>query len=67
MKIAVIGATGKCGHESARIALERGWQVVAVVRNPDKMLDFTHENLEVSSEGGICILHCLSLPPPQLK
>ena len=59
MKIAVIAATGRCGRESTRMALEMGWQVVAVVRNPDKMVKFTHEKLEVGSGCSfLCLGNC---------
>ena len=37
MRIAVIGATGRTGQQVVRHALERGAEVTAVVRNPQKL------------------------------
>lgn len=37
MKIAVIGATGKAGHLIAREAQQRGHQVTAIIRHPDRL------------------------------
>ena len=37
MKIAVLGATGPSGVQVVKEALERGHDVTAIVRNPDKM------------------------------
>ena len=47
MKLAVLGATGKSGHQIVQQALDRGHSVRAVVRTPEK-LKVTHHNLEVS-------------------
>lgn len=46
MKIAVLGATGPSGMQVVKEALERGHEVTAVVRNPDKMTE-KHEKLKV--------------------
>jgi len=46
MKIALIGATGFVGSAILREALDRGHEVNAVVRNPDK-LTVQHERLAV--------------------
>lgn len=43
MKIAVIGATGFVGSAILQEALQRGHEVTAIVRNPDKLTP--HENL----------------------
>lgn len=34
-KIAVLGATGPTGQQACKLALERGFAVMAVARNPD--------------------------------
>ena len=41
MKIAVFGATGNSGLQVVEQALNRGHQVTAIVRNPDKLTNFT--------------------------
>lgn len=48
MKLAVLGATGPSGQEIVKDALERGHQVVALVRSPEKLCEIKHENLQVS-------------------
>lgn len=45
-KIALFGATGQTGKHVLKLAVEQGYQVKALVRNPDK-LEFHHEFLEV--------------------
>ena len=47
MKVAIIGANGRTGRVITRLALDRGWGVVAAVRSPEKMKDLQHERLEV--------------------
>jgi putative NADH-flavin reductase len=42
----IFGATGRVGSAAIRIALERGLDVIAVARNPQK-LTITHERLHV--------------------
>ncbi|MEU0797832.1 NAD(P)H-binding protein, partial [Amycolatopsis sp. NPDC005961] len=37
MKITVLGATGGVGTEVVKQALDRGWDVTAVVRDPAKL------------------------------
>ena len=46
MKIIVFGATGGTGREIVKQALERGHDVTAFVRNPDKV-KMTHERLSI--------------------
>ncbi|GAA3927609.1 NAD(P)H-binding protein [Chitinophaga oryziterrae] len=36
-RILIFGATGRTGHEVINYALEKGYHVVALVRNPDKL------------------------------
>lgn len=45
-RILVFGATGRTGHEALSYALEKGYHVVALVRNPDK-LDINSEQVTV--------------------
>lgn len=45
-KIALLGATGQTGREFLKLALDNGYAVKALVRNPNK-LPFQHINLEV--------------------
>lgn len=45
-KIMVFGATGGTGREAAKQALEKGFEVTAVVRNPSGF-DLQHEHLKV--------------------
>ena len=37
MKISVLGATGPSGQQTVLEVLERGYSVVALVRNPEKL------------------------------
>ncbi len=46
MKILIFGATGKTGMEAVKQALEKGHDVVAFVRDPQKMT-ITHEKLSL--------------------
>ncbi|WP_371802499.1 NAD(P)-dependent oxidoreductase [Candidatus Lokiarchaeum ossiferum] len=46
MKISVFGATGNLGKRFVSTALEKGHQIVAYVRSPEKM-SFQNENLTV--------------------
>ena len=39
MKIAVLGATGPSGLQVVQEALERGHEVTAIVRNPEKLAE----------------------------
>ena len=48
MKIALFGATGHLGRGILDEALSRGWQVIAVVRDPSR-LDRRHDHLAVVS------------------
>lgn len=47
MKIALLGATGNTGIRFVKEALSVGHDVVAVVRNPDKLKDVKDERLQV--------------------
>ena len=48
MKIAVLGATGPSGLQVVQEALERGHDVTAIVRDPDKLnRSVTHDKLKV--------------------
>jgi putative NADH-flavin reductase len=46
MKIAIFGATGETGRQLVEQALAAGYQVVAYVRNPSKLIT-KHENLTI--------------------
>lgn len=46
MKIAIVGASGFVGQPTVKEALERGHQVTAIVRRPER-LAIKHENLTV--------------------
>ncbi|XP_048747517.2 flavin reductase (NADPH)-like [Ostrea edulis] len=46
MRISVLGATGPSGLQTVLEALDRGYEVVALVRNPDK-LTVTNDKLQV--------------------
>lgn len=50
MKILVLGATGRTGYLFTRKALEKGHEVTAYVRNPDKALALlgSHQNLTIT-------------------
>jgi putative NADH-flavin reductase len=48
MKIAVLGGTGPSGIQVVKEALERGHNVTAIVRNPDKLTE-KHDRLKVSA------------------
>lgn len=44
--LGLFGASGRTGKHIMEDALEKGWNVQALVRNPSK-LDLEHENLKV--------------------
>ncbi|XP_013393600.1 flavin reductase (NADPH)-like [Lingula anatina] len=77
MKLFVLGATGGCGKELVKQALEAGHQVTAVVRNPDKV-KMRDDNLtiikgDVSSEASLAdgmkdqdaVISCLGAMPTE--
>ncbi len=47
MKIIVFGATGTVGTEIVKQALQKGYDVTAFVRDPEKMVSLNHPNLSV--------------------
>jgi len=47
VKIAIFGATGGTGRELVRQGLERGHDVTAQARNPEKLAELEHPDLEV--------------------
>ena len=50
MKIIIFGATGGIGHHAVRHALEKGYEVVAYVRSPQKM---TMEHPQLTIAKGV--------------
>ena len=46
MKLIVFGSTGATGIEVIRLALEKGYEVIAYARSPDK-INIEHENLTI--------------------
>lgn len=46
MKLLIIGGTGGTGKELIKQALEQGYNLTALVRNPEKV-EITHQNLKV--------------------
>lgn len=51
MRIAVLGATGQTGQYLVKQAIQKGYGVTAVVRNPKKV-EFQHEKLKVRLPKG---------------
>ncbi len=47
MKLLIFGATGGTGRELVRQALNQGHSVTAFVRNPARIEDIQHENLQI--------------------
>ncbi|KAK3107820.1 hypothetical protein FSP39_022927 [Pinctada imbricata] len=47
MRIAVLGATGPTGIQVVQEALERGHDVIALVRNPEGLGDIKHDKLQI--------------------
>jgi len=47
MKVIIFGATGTVGVEIVRQALEKGYEVTAFVRNPEKLTKLSHANLTI--------------------
>ncbi len=47
MKIALLGASGGSGKEFLKVALEKGHEVKALVRSPEKLRDFQSNHLKV--------------------
>jgi nucleoside-diphosphate-sugar epimerase len=46
VKVAVVGATGGIGAHVVRLALERGWHVVACSRDPSRVVQHASDRLE---------------------
>ncbi|MFG6120212.1 NAD(P)-dependent oxidoreductase [Thalassobacillus sp. B23F22_16] len=55
MKIAVFGATGRVGSYMTTFALEAGWQVKALVRTPEKIIQKIPEPEVI--KGDVCDKH----------
>src|SRR6266542_4807853 len=51
MKVTVLGATGGSGTEFVRQALDQGWHVTAVVRDPARLAVPASDRLEVVTAG----------------
>lgn len=51
MKVTVLGATGGIGTEFVRQALDQGWHVTAVVRDPARLAVPASDRLEVVTAG----------------
>ncbi len=49
LHVCLLGASGRTGVHVISQALDKGYKVKAVVRNPDKIKDYKHENLEIAS------------------
>lgn len=47
MKVIIFGATGTVGKELVKQALEKGYDVTAFVRNPEKLQNGDHPNLSI--------------------
>lgn len=75
MRIAVLGATGPSGIQVVKEALQRGHEVRAIVRNPDKLVE-KHDKLQVVKanifdpdtmvphlKGQDAVLSCLGCSP----
>lgn len=75
MKLAILGATGPSGVQLVKEALERGHDVTAIVRNPDKLTEkhdklkvvkaniFDSDSLEPHFQGQDAVLSCLGCGP----
>ncbi len=46
MKIILFGATGLTGHQILKLAIQYGYEVIAIARNPNS-IDITHSNLTI--------------------
>lgn len=46
-KIAVIGGTGKAGTYLVKTLLSQGHSIKMLLRNPDKLTDYTHPQIEI--------------------
>ena len=58
MRVFVLGGTGKTGKHVVRIALEKGWEVVAAVRDPTNLQDLAMtaggDRLKVNPHDPMC-------------
>ncbi len=68
MRVAILGATGPTGQQLVEQALDGGHQVVAVIRNPDKMLEHVKANQNYKAVK-VCRcsvqLYCITYDPAQ--
>ena len=73
MKVLILGATGSLGKHIVTQAIERGHEVTALVRNPEKITDCTGSqsspdrwmqlNLELAVTGQDAVIFALGTKP----
>jgi len=67
-RIGVTGATGFIGQHLIRQALEMGYIVRAMVRTPEKLAGFVHDNLEIHPVGlGQILVSSMTARAPHLS
>ena len=74
MNITIIGASGRTGKQLVEQALARGHQVTALVRSPEKLVEFEKliqivsgsaivvEDVSRAIEHADIVIHCVSVP-----